>query len=368
MLGLGLPYSPDSRGTVIDEDYIELTAAVHNATDYGELAVRIATSLPPLMGGGFGVVLNYVTPRGLEAVFGAPEVAGRFKDLPAPVPAAMTVTHALDPRDARQRGVSIHDEEFREDPGLGGLMEVLDPGAVVSDAIFGAICHCLSRASVMMVTRQSGRFTDSERQLFDLLLLAARASAKRIAMSNIEIQVRKFYLSRPQSAPNAWFLVRASGEVLPFNYEAIQLAERWWSEDDAFHELGESGHEALRTSLARAWRDPLIAEFAPVEIDLGGGSMCFHALPRHDGEIILIHSTQERAAQGEAMLATLLTKRQQEIMSWIAEGKTSAEVAIILEISPRTVEKHLEAVFQRLGVENRITAVRRYLDLKAGSH
>ena len=66
------------------------------------------------------------------------------------------------------------------------------------------------------------------------------------------------------------------------------------------------------------------------------------------------------------MIQSLLTRRQREIMEWIAEGKTSAETAIILDISPRTVEKHLEAIFQRLGVENRITAVRRYLELLSG--
>lgn len=62
----------------------------------------------------------------------------------------------------------------------------------------------------------------------------------------------------------------------------------------------------------------------------------------------------------------VLTKRQLEIMEWISEGKTTAETATILKISPRTVEKHLEAIFERFGVENRIAAVRRYLDSKAG--
>ncbi|OYV04137.1 MAG: hypothetical protein CFE26_18510 [Verrucomicrobiales bacterium VVV1] len=62
----------------------------------------------------------------------------------------------------------------------------------------------------------------------------------------------------------------------------------------------------------------------------------------------------------------MLTRRQCDIMDWIAEGKTSAEVAMILEISPRTVEKHLEAVFQRLGVENRVAAMRSYLEAKGG--
>jgi DNA-binding CsgD family transcriptional regulator len=94
--------------------------------------------------------------------------------------------------------------------------------------------------------------------------------------------------------------------------------------------------------------------------------MEFSCLPAWDGEVWLILSLADRKAAAEEALKALLTDRQREIMHWIAEGKTSAEAAKILEISPRTVEKHLEAVFQRLGVENRIAAVRNYLDIKAG--
>ena len=43
-------------------------------------------------------------------------------------------------------------------------------------------------------------------------------------------------------------------------------------------------------------------------------------------------------------------------MRWIAQGKTNREIGLILEISPRTVNKHLEQVFGKVGVENRTTA------------
>ena len=99
-------------------------------------------------------------------------------------------------------------------------------------------------------------------------------------------------------------------------------------------------------------------------MDLGGGDIHFAALPKLSGETILMLRTGGEESSEEAL--AILTRRQREIMDWIAEGKTSAEAAIILGISPRTVEKHLEAVFQRLGVENRIAAMRRYLDLKRG--
>jgi DNA-binding NarL/FixJ family response regulator len=51
-----------------------------------------------------------------------------------------------------------------------------------------------------------------------------------------------------------------------------------------------------------------------------------------------------------------LTPRESEVLIWITRGKTNQEIAIILDFSPRTVNKHLEQIFRKLGVENRTTA------------
>lgn len=51
-----------------------------------------------------------------------------------------------------------------------------------------------------------------------------------------------------------------------------------------------------------------------------------------------------------------LTERESEVLYWIANGKTNRETAEILTMSPRTVNKHLEQVFPKLGVENRTAA------------
>lgn len=51
-----------------------------------------------------------------------------------------------------------------------------------------------------------------------------------------------------------------------------------------------------------------------------------------------------------------LTAREAEIALWLARGKSNRDIAEILSLSPRTVNKHLEAVFEKLGVENRAAA------------
>jgi len=51
-----------------------------------------------------------------------------------------------------------------------------------------------------------------------------------------------------------------------------------------------------------------------------------------------------------------LTQREAEVLLWIARGKANRDIAEILAMSPRTVNKHLEQIYAKLGVENRASA------------
>jgi DNA-binding CsgD family transcriptional regulator len=61
-----------------------------------------------------------------------------------------------------------------------------------------------------------------------------------------------------------------------------------------------------------------------------------------------------------------LSRRQAEVLAWIAEGKTNAEIATILGMSERTVEKHVEHILRRLDVETRTAAAARALAFIGG--
>jgi DNA-binding response OmpR family regulator/DNA-binding CsgD family transcriptional regulator len=67
---------------------------------------------------------------------------------------------------------------------------------------------------------------------------------------------------------------------------------------------------------------------------------------------------EERATRaGPAALLTLgLTPREAEVLFWIAEGKGNAEIAVILGASVRTIHKHVENLFRKLGCESRNAA------------
>ncbi|MCY1520141.1 transcriptional regulator EpsA [compost metagenome] len=67
------------------------------------------------------------------------------------------------------------------------------------------------------------------------------------------------------------------------------------------------------------------------------------------------------ACRDQPPLPAGLTPREGDVMHWLSQGKTDAEIAALLTISPRTVHKHLEHVYVKLGVETRTAAVMRAL-------
>jgi len=64
--------------------------------------------------------------------------------------------------------------------------------------------------------------------------------------------------------------------------------------------------------------------------------------------------------------ADALTTRENEVLRWLAHGKTDAEIAALLGLSPRTVQKHLQHIYEKLGVETRTAAVVRAMELSSG--
>jgi DNA-binding NarL/FixJ family response regulator len=65
----------------------------------------------------------------------------------------------------------------------------------------------------------------------------------------------------------------------------------------------------------------------------------------------------------EPLLALGLTPRVAEVLLWVAQGKTNADIATILGISEWTVKKHVLEIFERLGVETRTAASLRAIEV-----
>lgn len=72
--------------------------------------------------------------------------------------------------------------------------------------------------------------------------------------------------------------------------------------------------------------------------------------------LIVLRQDSEAALLDGLLRAFPLTAREAEVLYWVIQGKTNRDIAEILSLSPRTVHKHLEHVFQKLGVETRTAA------------
>jgi len=94
------------------------------------------------------------------------------------------------------------------------------------------------------------------------------------------------------------------------------------------------------------------------EIEANGRQLVFTFLSRTGPDEYLYRLTETGGGQEEAFLRQYLslTTREAEVLIWIARGKSNRDISDILGISPRTVNKHLEQIFTKLGVENRASA------------
>ena len=73
---------------------------------------------------------------------------------------------------------------------------------------------------------------------------------------------------------------------------------------------------------------------------------------------ILIKPMRRMSLKKENVLAEAfeLTPREAEVLYWMTLGKTNRDISAILGLSARTVNKHLEQIFQKMGIDNRTSA------------
>ncbi|MEO8506636.1 MAG: LuxR C-terminal-related transcriptional regulator [Betaproteobacteria bacterium] len=114
---------------------------------------------------------------------------------------------------------------------------------------------------------------------------------------------------------------------------------------------------SLRDWLKRARGGPA---GTALTLDAGARRLALRALPAIDGDGWLLYVGDKAPAPISAPPATCgLSPREREVLDWVAAGKSDAQAAAILGISVRTVQKHLEHVYVKLGVEGRTAAVMR---------
>jgi DNA-binding CsgD family transcriptional regulator len=194
-------------------------------------------------------------------------------------------------------------------------------------------------AKTFMFARRLGRdFTERDRLVLDLLVphfthLWQAAKTRRLLATALD---------ELEQAPEA----EANGVIL----------------------LGSGAHIEFASAAARR----LLRTFFPVVtggrlpstvvawLESGAGEpLC----RRIDGHRLAVERSGDKLLLCEERVEPELTAREREVISWVARGKTNAEIAQLLWLAPSTVRKHLENVYAKLGVNTRTAAVARFLGL-----
>ncbi|MEG3766525.1 response regulator [Alteromonas sp. 14N.309.X.WAT.G.H12] len=147
------------------------------------------------------------------------------------------------------------------------------------------------------------------------------------------------------------FAVNKSGELLWATPQTHDFLSNIPQADDWFNEVM---IPAVRNILA----DVALQSHAQGVMYDGGSCELALVSRRVNGDCTFrINEAVEKVSGEEKLRIQLsLTTRESEVLYWLSNGKTNKEIAQILEIGARTVNKHLEQVFAKLGVENRTTA------------
>jgi DNA-binding NarL/FixJ family response regulator len=108
-------------------------------------------------------------------------------------------------------------------------------------------------------------------------------------------------------------------------------------------------------------RQPAAKSSARAYLEVGSRRIELSFLSSIGPDELLFRLAEVTAGGDEQLLQQTLqlTGREAEVLLWISRGKSNREIGEILHISPRTVNKHLEQVFVKLGVENRASATAR---------
>ena len=86
-----------------------------------------------------------------------------------------------------------------------------------------------------------------------------------------------------------------------------------------------------------------------------------HPASAEDEWLLVLTESNNGAAIEALSLQFRLTAREAEVLYWVAHGKTNRDIGDILGTRPKTITKHLEHVFEKLGVETRTAAAARVL-------
>lgn len=161
---------------------------------------------------------------------------------------------------------------------------------------------------------------------------------------------------------------QATIAILPTDKRLVwqtPLAKQYLEQYFAEWAARESYNSAVQTlpPMIYQWLESSIQQFSSgqsmqtLSVNQGNARLSLTVANTSEEQWVVVLREHSDEAQIESLGKLFqLTKRESEVLYWTVKGKTNKDVGEILGTSPRTINKHLEHVFQKLGVETRTAA------------
>jgi DNA-binding CsgD family transcriptional regulator len=212
-----------------------------------------------------------------------------------------------------------------------------------------------NRVSLMLGTTRSGRNYTPEDRILMTLLGPHLCAAWQQSQAALRLPLPA---GREPNPGDQTVEVNLHGRVVACGATADALLRAYFEKDAAGFALPAEVRGWFCTQRTASVRRPLHRHGA-------NGRLTIHYVkdPIHSRHFLLLDEQPRTTGNADAnRLENLgLSGREQEVLYWVAQGKTNATVARILGISPGTVKRHLENIYSQLGVENRHAATLRAL-------
>ncbi len=217
-------------------------------------------------------------------------------------------------------------------------------------------------ANVISVVFNRGHsdFADHERAVLDAVRQPLAAIYRNLAACE-EAGVGLRCIGQ-LAADGGWRMmhVTLAGQILDATPAALRLLSQF------FPEYAADPRSNLPTALlgwfsrGREWglKRMAIGHGQQFTVSYLGSKLTVHFVPDPDASAtgFLLMKSERLDLRTSHLTQLPLTDREREVLVLVTGGKTNGEIAMILTISARTVQKHLEHIFQKLGVETRTAA------------
>jgi DNA-binding CsgD family transcriptional regulator len=214
-------------------------------------------------------------------------------------------------------------------------------------------------AHAITVNRSAGTFSEKERELLNVLHPHAVTSYLNALASEKASGTVSRLRTVIDTAPGAYGYFEAQGRTAWMQ----PRAEAWLAEffpGELFHEGLPASVEGLAKKIREEER-----EAGHLEVKGTVENLFVSITASALGGWILRMERRPVALPPRFGALPTFSPRENEVLRWMVEGKRNAEIATLLSISIRTVEKHVAAILEGFGVENRATAIVRAMEAYA---